>query len=449
MNSESSDSFKKDFINKLFTFSLSYVNKYSSFIYEGLENSWTLYVNNQDSSTKKKRYYDKLIKDIDKLALIENKKSSYYDYSFIAEDIKNCVDSLEFRCSSKFVKSTMQDVNFIGSLSQLLKLLLKKYDAINRKIKKNKDSYEKENIVLPQRNNLKKQSISYIVDKNGYIYANLKMDNNALIVDKKSFQYECKLFNDAIVEDKELNMVVPNDVEGRISPYEKKRRIYIQTMLDLGKTMNKLKKKKIDLTHPIESYFYCSKILVDNLYKEMCDFGDKKSILNLLLNETVKAYGSERMLTDYENISIRLIDNMKSLDKYSVDELNETSKSTREKRNYLCFMNIKYAVPIVTDIYTVLNDKLILSVNNNYKSYFVDLEETVNRFTKYMSVPEIVRLYSELKDAIFTKNQFTSSVMNEKYIQLQMLISKKIGEKMNISDESATSEFLKEEVAYR
>ena len=43
MNGEASLVYKKDFIDKLFTFSLSYVNKYSSFIYEGLDNTWNLY----------------------------------------------------------------------------------------------------------------------------------------------------------------------------------------------------------------------------------------------------------------------------------------------------------------------------------------------------------------------------------------------------------------------
>ena len=448
MNEENSNVYKRDFINKLFTFSLSYVNRYSSFIYENMENTWKLYVNNQDSSTKKKRYYDKLNKEIDKLSLIENKKSSYYDYSFIADDIRNCVDSMEFKCNNKFVSSLMQDIFYIGGLSQLLAFLLKKYDDINRKIKR-KEENSKTKMVLPQKSSGKKQSISYIVDKNGYIYANLKSDNGVLVFDKKSFQYECKLFDEAIANNKELNMIVPNEIDGKISPFEKKRRIYIQTMLDLAKTMNKLKMKNIDLTHPVEQYYYCAKLLVDNLYKEACEFADNKSFLNLLFNETINAYGCGRMLVDYEHISVRFIDTARTLDKYSIEEINDTARIAKERRNYLCFKDIEFAVPLVSDIYKALNDKLIISISYNNKEYLADMENTINRFTKYMSVPEIVHMYGEFKDAIFTKSDYSSSFMNEKYIQLQMIISKVIGDKMNISSEKATNKYLNEEVAYK
>ena len=106
---------------------------------------------------------------------------------------------------------------------------------------------------------IKKQAISYIVDKNGYIYANLAKEKNALVFDKKSFQYENKQFDEAVNEDKELLMIIPNSVEDKISPYEKKRRIYIQTMLDLLKRINKLANKKIDIINQIDQYFYCSK----------------------------------------------------------------------------------------------------------------------------------------------------------------------------------------------
>ncbi len=450
MNSDSNFVYRKDFIDKLFTFSLSYVNKYSSFIYESMDNSWRLYINNQDSATKRKRYHDKLIKDIDKLSSIENKKSSYYDYSLIADDIRNCVDNMEFKTNARFVKELMQEIYYIGSLSQLFLFLLEKNDDLDRKIiKKKNKKLKEENLLLPQKIVAKKQAISYIVDKNGYIYANLKYDHNVLVFDKKSLQYECKLFDEAVDQDKELNLIVPNDVEGKISPYEKKRRIYIQTMLDLLKTMNKLGNKNIDLTHPIEQYYYCSKLLVDNLYKEICDFGEKKSVLNLLLNETVNAYGSERMLKAYKHVSVRLIDKMKTLDKYAREELIDTANAAKEKRSYLCFKNIKYLIPLEEDIYKALNDKLILSVNNNYKIYFNDLEDTLKRFTKFMSVEEIAHLYAELKDVIFTKSSYTSSVMNEKYIQLQMIVAEIISQKMNISKESATNKYLKEEVAFK
>ena len=77
MNGEVSFIYKKDFIDKLFTFSLSYVNKYSSFLYEDLDNTWNLYIYCQQSATKRKRYHVKLIKDIEKLSVIEGRKSSY------------------------------------------------------------------------------------------------------------------------------------------------------------------------------------------------------------------------------------------------------------------------------------------------------------------------------------------------------------------------------------
>ncbi len=450
MNSEASFVYKKDFIDKLFTFSLSYVNKYSSFIYEGLDNTWNLYIHSQQSATKRKRYHDKLVKDIEKLSTIEGRKSSYYDYSLIADDIRNCIDSMEFKASARFVKDLMQEIYYIGSLSQLLLFLLDKNDEIDRKIiKKEIKKLKEDKILLPQKMVVKKQTISYVVDKNGYIYSNLAKDKNTLVFDKKSFQYENKLFDEAVSEDKELLMIIPNDVEGKISPYEKKRRIYIQTMLDLIKRINKLASKKIDITHPVEQYYYCSKTLVDNLYKEICDLGEKKSVLNLLLNETIKAYGCERMLREYEHVSIRFIDKMKELDTYSSDELYNTSLVTREKGSYFCFRNIEYPIPLLKDIYKVLNDKLILSVNINYKEYFSNLENTLDRFTKYMDEEEIVRLYSEFKDVIFKKSKYSSTVMNEKYIQLQMVVSKIISKKMNISIENATNNYLNEEVVYK
>ena len=450
MNGEASLVYKKDFIDKLFTFSLSYVNKYSSFIYEGLDNTWNLYVHSQSSVTKRKRYHDKLVKDIEKLATIEERKSSYYDYSLIADDMRNCVDSMEFRASTRFVKDLMQEIYYIGSLSQLLQFLLDKNDDLDRKIiRKEINQLKERQIMLPQKAVTKKQAISYVVDKYGYIYANLVKDKNTLVFDKKSFEYENKLFEEAVKEDKELLMLIPNEIEGKISPYEKKRRIYLQTMLDLLKRMNKLASKKIDITHPVDQYYYCSKTIVDNLYKETCDFGEKKSVLNLLMNETVKAYGCERMLKEYEHVSIRFIDKVKELDTYSSDEIYNTSLVTREKGSYFCFRNVHYPIPVLDDIYHVLNDKLILSVNTNFKTYFNDLDNTLERFTKYMNEEEIVRLYSEFKDAIFKKSKYSSAVMNEKYIQLQMAVSKIISKKMNISIENATNEYLKEEVAYK
>ena len=117
----------------------------------------------------------------------------------------------------------------------------------------------------------------------------------------------------------------------------------------------------------------------------------------MLLNETVKDYGSERMIKEYDYISIRFIDKIKDLDTYSLEELKNTSETTKEEGSYFCFRNIEYPIPVLKDIYRVLNDKLILSVNINYKIYFNDLENSLERVTKYMSEEEIVRLYSDLK----------------------------------------------------
>ena len=66
-----------------------------------------------------------------------------------------------------------------------------------------------------------------------------------------------------------------------------------------------------------------------------------------------------------------------------------------------------------------------------------------------MSEEEIVRLYSEFKEVIFKKNKFSSTFMNEKYIQLEMILSRIISEKMNISIENETNNYLNEEVAYK
>ena len=44
----------------------------------------------------------------------------------------------------------------------------------------------------------------------------------------------------------------------------------------------------------------------------------------MLLNETVKDYGSERMIKEYDYGSIRFIDKIKDLDAYSLEELKNT-----------------------------------------------------------------------------------------------------------------------------
>lgn len=429
-------------LNKLYFYNLNFVFECSESLFNSLKIGWTNYIDEANSSNKKERNLEKVYKNIEKLESIEKKKiNTEFLNDIKGNNIKyfeaNYVDG-----NLKYKKKVINQIKGINYLSEMFKYIIENYIYFNNSEKKEKSSV----VMLPRKKEVVEEKQSYIIDKNGYLYMNVIYENGAMILDKKSIDIEKRIYRKALQCEEEIFEKI--DSNTKLSPFEKKRRIYIQSMFDLEKNLLNLEQKSIDITYPIEKYFMYSKSIVDNLYKELTSFKENKmSVLNNLMDITIKNFGCGKLLGKYDYIVSRFIKKLSDADQYIIDELYDTSIRLKQT-DYMDFKNIEGMVPSMIDIYQIVNKKIIRSVGVFITDYIKNIDYSINVVTKYMSVGEVVELYFEIKNVLLNNSLSYGNRLTKYLIDLQKIVVKIIKSKTSYDSEYILNEYLKEECLF-
>lgn len=409
---------------------LEYIDKYSSSIANSLHIAWSNYQNKDSSTAKKERSIKKIEKKINQLINIEEKKK-FNDQKSL-DNLKGLVELSDI--SSKYKTNYIDMINDSLTYGELLEKLVLNYIEMEKKEEQQLQNI-KEKVVLPKRK--KDLVISKVVDKNKYLYFNFKKKGDILLIDKKSLNNEYSLYCKCLKE--KTSFDIWNNLEYKLSPFEKRRKIYIQNVYKLEKDMLDMKKKKVDITYPLEKYYYFAKLIVDNLYKELTFFKANEDIYNKLMDMTITKYSFSRLLTLYNELVLKIENS--ELDRNIISEFQRVASIYKKKSDYIIFRGSLWGVPTFKDLLIVLNKRIISSIDNNINNYFNDLNYKINRVTKYMKIEEIVLLYNEFKNKLVKLNLKTEDLLI-KYNLLQEVIIDIIVNKFGINKDEVLTKYL-------
>jgi len=396
-------------VNDLMILSFDCVKKYSASIGGSLVINWNGYLNKKNGKNKKQRCLDKFKKNIDKLKGIEAKKD-------LSLEINNLRDNFNKRIilaydekiiNGKYKKRILNIVDKFKLVSEILEVFLDEYIYLIEK-KNELISKNTKDIVLPKRADSSKNVIKFYIDKNNYTYLNIKDNNGRLSINFNSIKNEYKLFNKCL--DNNLDLNIWDGVDGKLAPYEKKRKVYIQRIFNILRDMKNVERKKIDVLYPVEKFYEYSKVILDELYKEMTDFKIKKDIYDQLTNLTISYYGADRLLGEYECLLKLFLNNVNAYNDY----LLENALKCKDESRYREFKNIKGIVPVIEDIIGSLNKKIIKNVYINYNDYFLNDKDSFVLVTKYMNKDDVLLFYQNMNDAIRKDNYLNSIEINNR-----------------------------------
>ena len=438
---------KKELINKLFINTVKYVNSYSEFVANSLYLNWQKFI----ETTKKDRYVEKLNKNIEKIKKLENKQ---VDDKFIQEVVVNnllLINRNLKNVDARYCKRMMEEIQKFKSISLILIYLLDEYlkyyednskqdveveQLVNSiKLKKTCDK-EKDNdidIELPQM----KAVATISLDKSENYYVHIKIIDNKMLFDEESFKLEKENYHRALIENKEEPFITEDTL--KYSSFEKKRRIYIKSMYELDKTLWNLINKKVDITYPVDKVFKCAGDIVDNIYKELVNYNNDKTVLNNLLNLTISSYGSVSKLLLYADLYEYLIGTIPSLDEITREEVINSSKYMIVEKGYKEFRDIEGIFPSIDDLYKAANEKIIIYVCQN-RMMIINNLDFLNIYTRYMSEKEISKLYKELKYMMIQ-----DMVSTKYFVDLQKFIVKIIKVRFKLEEDYIFKEILKDE----
>lgn len=438
---------KLNFINKVYLLNLSFIEECSQSIYNSLKIAWYNYIDSASSTNKKTRNLDKMNKNLDKFKNIEKKKIDSNKLNDIKiKNIKyiNEIFNREL-IDIKYKRKVIRSIQHFNSLSEIIEYLLHIYIKLEKDV--TEKNIQKDMIDLPK---IKKNidfKISYVIDKNNYLYSNVILENGALVFDKKSFTKEKKKYKYALVNKCELFEELTDGV--KLSPFEKKRRIYIQSMFDLERNLISLSKKKLDITYPIEKYFFYSRVIVDYMYKDITDFSlNKNTVLNYLSKVTKEAYGCDKIINEYDLMCINLYNQLNDVDKYIVDELKRESDDIK-KCDYIEYKNIEGVVPSIIDIYQVINNRIKKNVGVFLKDYLKNIKNNMTLVTKYMSIKDIVDLYFEIKNFLIRNYMSYGNKVSDYIIEIQKVCVGILSNRLKIDEDMVLADYLKEEKFYK
>lgn len=432
---------KSHFIEELINYNLESVSKYSQSIANSINIAWLNYIDSKNGQKKVDRSLDKIYKNVDKLKEIEIKKTTLEELEKIKKDNIEFIDAIykKYLLNIKYKKRLIYRIKEADSLADIIKELIDTYIYDNRKIIK-KDSL---NIVLPKMKEEKevKKELSFMIDKNSYVYVNLKLENGTMIIDSNSFMLENEDYKKALKENKDSFSYI--DKKLKYSPYEKKRRIFIQSMFDLEKGLMSLENKNMDITYPIDKYFFYSRMIVDNLYKELTNFSrTQNSVLHNLTELTIRAYGNDRLISKYDFIESEFRNKLIEVDEIVLNEF--WSASNLLKKSYPEYLEIKNIVPNILDLYRVLNVKILRGVGVLIDDYVKDFYYSINRVAKYMNSDDLISLYWEIKNVLL-KDSYKKNLL-KKLIELQSVVSEILSDRFNESSEYVIKEYIKDEI---
>lgn len=439
------DIVENQIIDKLFIFNLNYVNDYSEFLYNSLSLNW----NNITSVSNNARHLDKIKKNLDKLYKIENKKSSLVNILTIIVENKNKLEELKDSLFSKTLKKVLSQLDECASLRDILQLYLNVYVDCNKV--KNKKNENLEDIVKSIKlkdnkcnkdNSCDKDLINKLVfseGKDGKYYSNILITDNKMFLDKDSFEYEVTLYNEMLYKNKYLEFL---EDKRNYSSFEKKRRIYIKSMFEIDRNMLLLAQKNVDITFPVDKMFKIAKDLMDYIYIEIIEYEDATSVLKTLANLTIEAYGTKRKVKMYEELIDNTFDKLNNVDSFVYQEVVNTAKSVILKNGYRDFKNISTIFPTINDVYKAVNTKIISYLRRNIKLVLTNKKD-LSLFVSYMSLEEIVNLYTIIKDEIYCNKLETKY-----FIIIQENVVCILMDKFALTEKDIISTILKESKLY-
>jgi hypothetical protein len=425
------------FINNLILNTLKYVNNYSEFIGNSISLNWLKFID----GSKKDRYLEKVLNNIDKLKKIESKQ---VDNKFIQEIIISnllFINKYKNQVGNKISAKMMAQIQEYSNLNSILTYLINEYlteyksNVVNINQVKNSFVKTKSNKVKTE---CTKDTNYYVLDKdkNGEFYLHIKFNRNIMMFDNNSFDYEYNQYIEKLANNEKYPFFT--DAGLKYSTFEKKRRIYIKSMYDLDKTLNDLSSKNIDIIYPVDKVFSCALEIVDNIYKEVVNYNDEKSVLNNLMNLTIEKYGSLNKVIKFQELVYFLEKEIRLIDDSTRKEILNFSNSIIIDKGYKEFRNISNIFPNKKDLYIAANEKISLYVKKNIKTIITNLS-VLSLYTKYMEIDEILNLYFDMKNVMF-ENRIKSNV----FIELQKCLYLLIKDKTNFSDDEIFNTYFKE-----
>jgi len=411
-------------INDLFIFNIKYIKLISPFLGDTILENWNSIIN-VDSESKYSRLMIKIKNNLNK---IKENKNNKINYKELKEGNLKVIDCYEI--DKKYRVFISKKIKSLDNIIDIILFLLFEYDKYREKI-------------VIKKNNIVNHVVKYVKDQQGNIYANMILSGGRLTFDSGSFNNEKWLFKNAIKNNTKLELVIPEDLDGSLSPFEKKRRIYLFTMNDIYRDINCIMKEPFDIYYPIDKFFKYANTFVLSLYKETFEYNRRNANLNELWMKTINSYGTSVGLDYYEKMYWFLMNNVSSLDIVILVSFKEMSNVEKRKKEYVLFKDILGIVPSLVDIYSAYNSIVIKNISSNYKYYLVDFEERIAASIKYMDVSEMISFYRTFKDVLKINN-----ASNDLYVLLQKSVSKGIKSRINEGLKVIVKEYLKEEVLF-
>lgn len=425
-----SENNRKDIINSLFLINLKYVNKYSEFVADSLSLNWSNFINNKRSSI------NKIVKNIDKISKIEEKRNVNKLDKVILVDNLLLINKYLKEKKSRYLKTIMYEIQQINSFSDLLRYYLELYNQST--IKKEKED-DLQVIVNTIKKSKKKEDntikeIIYSEDSRSYYYTHIVFDRNKMLLNKGSFDIEKKMYDEYLNEGKMEFL----DKKFKFSTFEKKRIIYVNSMFSLDSCLYSLINKKVDITYPVDKVFRCAEELVDVLYKELVDIPLKESVLHNLMMITVESYGSKRKIELYKKLVNKLEDELSHCSKFVYDEFVSSSNVLLDNYGFNDFLNIRGYFPVLEDLYAVVNKSVKQYVIKNVLSIINDIN-CLDCYTKYMDILDIVDIYNIMK-----QEMVGLSLSSNRFVLLQDKIVSLLVDRFGLDREVIYSDYLNE-----
>lgn len=421
---------------------IHFVYLYSTNIADSLSIGWSNYQNSP--AHKKERYLQKIHKKIEQLSMIEKKKC--LSCESLTYELKQIVSLgyTEKKISSKRKKQLLKEIEIIDSCSVYLSSFLEMYLEMEEKNKKELKN-KKEQIVLPKLKKVKKEKkIQVFTDNNGYVYFHVFSLNGVMMLDKESFAYENRLYEESLNHHQPF--AIWDTICGKLSPFEKRRKIFIQSMFSLEENLLRLKEKEIDITYPVEKYFVYSKQILDYLYKEVLSFKEKNTVLDTLQEMTTSAYGCYRLLPIYDSLVSTFVS--KTIDAVVHVEILRAADACKVLSDFIEFKNITHVVPTLDDIKRLLYLRIIKNIHIDFEKYFSDMDYKLMQVTQYMSEEEVFHFYEEMKTILLRNCMHDSNKILIRYKNLQASVAKILSKRLEISSVEVVKQYLKEDVLF-
>lgn len=418
-------------IDYLYSYNLKLVKEYSESICNSLDIGWQNYVASKDKKNSKK-YKEKLEKNLEKLS-----KKEKEDNSFVYGTLE-CIDNLQKQgmLNSKFKNSLTSNIKELNLLSSYFKFLINKYDEI-KELEARKEKYNQNvnKVDMPYKIDCKEYSVK---DNNGYYYYHVKIVKGNMVVVNSSLKAEKQLYKNALKDNKNKFKEVNKNV--KLSPFEKKRRIYIENVYEMDKLIKMLYEKEINITYPLEKNYMYSKRIVDELYQELNKSFEKKDIFDYIMNATIENINFDEVCSNYGRCVKRFNQEMKKLDNIVKEEFINDSNRIKKISKYADFKRIDGVVPSIYDIYNVVNNRIIDNLGKNYKDSIDKMNDYIVLSTKYMNEKELVNYYMEYKNVLLFNKCNIELIINLQRNIVDILINK-----FHIDDNIIFNELLKEE----